>query len=199
MFQGKFKKALFDKTVTNTVPDTEFFLTYKQYLSKCHTDKTQCEDLYRQFKDLYTHLYDNTISYKSTSTYWIPDPYEDKKEILVFCPSNINITKIEEEQRESLNVMHEKIGEDVEVVMDFSKLTWKQVSRLLQHSSHDSLKNGARLWKTIPHKIKKIFIIKPNISGWSQIFSIAKFWMSEKIKSRIVVCDSWIVFYELKK
>ena len=197
MFERIFKNAFFDETVTDTVLDTEFFLNYKINLSNCHSDKDKSELLYLQFKDLYTQLNENTVPHKASSTYWNTGVNGIKT--LVFCPSKIDAVKIKEEQRESLTIMHENIGKDVEVVMDFSDLTWKQVSLLLKYSSQDSLKNGVRLWKTIPHKIKSIFIITPSFSGWTQLFSIAKFWMTDKIKSRIVVCDSWNVFYKLKK
>ena len=162
-----------------------FWTKYMEKLSKCHSEE-KCKQLILNLKDTTSRLFAIEDEIQTTSCTWW-----QAEHTLFFDPTVIDFDHITREQRNSFIVMHDHSSESITINIILHSLTWTFILKACKRATYENIKDGIRLWSTIPFKIQRINITRPgHLSGWTVMLRIILSWMSEKIQKRIVVIDS---------
>ena len=190
---NKYKKALeesSDQFIDYNPLNFIFWEDYEKKMSLISSDEAKNnknvkllkQTVFSLFKtqniDLHTH---NTCC-----TEWI------NKQTLCFTPSLITTQTIETEQQDSFKVMHESGHPiDIDIIINLQKLTFLHITKLTFKASLNNIKNGISLWTTLPHKVKKVVIKRPENGRifFEKVLPTVLEMVSHKIRERIVVTN----------
>lgn len=189
----KYKKALegsSDYFIDNNSLNCNFWEDYKRKMTLISSDEAKNEKNYQLLKQTAFLLFQtqdiNLNVHSACCTEWID------KQTLCFTPSLITVQTIEKEQQDSFKVMHESGHPiDINIIINLQKLTFLQITKLTFKASLHNIKNGISLWTTLPHKVKKVVIKRPE-SGktfFEKVLPSVLQMVSPKIRERIIVTN----------
>ena len=174
-------EAQFNQTSTENIK--YIFPQYKKKLEENEFDSTKVTQMISNLEETIERLTKNSFESNNTKcTYW----YNDNT--LYFNPSLIDYTLVDQEQYNSLIVMHMSSLKRINVIIDCLSLTWFQALKNATKVKFTNIVDGLRLWKTLPYRIDDIFILSTSNSIINQII---KLFLSQKIKEKTHVFKSW--------
>ena len=160
----------------------EFMSRYRERLraNEFGSKATQMEENLREtLARLLTAVPDAT---RTKSTYWYGD------DVLCFDPSLIDMSRIENEQLDSLVTMHASAHARIKVAIDVEHLSWWEALKMANAASFANIVDGLRLWSTLPYRVDSIVVITTNRAIANQSCRV---FLAPKLRGRVHVCDSW--------
>lgn len=159
------------------------FPEYKKKLEENEFDSTKMTQMISNLEETIDRLTKTSFESNITKcTYW----YNDNT--LYFNPSLIDYKLVDQEQYNSLVVMHMSSLKRITVIIDCLNLTWFQALKNATKVKFTNIVDGLRLWKTLPYRFDNIFVLSTSNSIINQII---KLFLSQKIKEKTNVFKSW--------
>ena len=100
----------------------------------------------------------------------------------------IDYNLADQEQYNSLIVMHASSLKRITVIIDCLDMKWFQTLKKTSNVRFTSIVDGLRLWKTLPYRIERVFILS---TSNSILNNIIKLFLPKKIKEKTHILKSW--------
>ena len=159
------------------------FPEYKKKLEENQFDNTKMTQMISNLEETIERLSSNNFESNITKcTYW----YNDNT--LYFNPGLIDYKLVDQEQYNSLIIMHMSSLKRISVIIDCLSMTWLQAVKNATMVKFTNIVDGLRLWKTLPYRIDDVFVLSTSDYMLNQII---KMFLSTKIKKKTHVFKSW--------